>query len=158
MPQAFLVVAGTGPPDLLEAMQEQVRRLGLERVRLHLQFISTEDLVAAYRAAEVVVYQYRAITTSGALATGLALGKTILASDLPVFRELLVSGFNAILIDPHRREELGRALIELLENPVLRQTLMKNVTEMHFGNQSWAKIAAKTVRFYDDISIGMGVL
>ena len=39
---------------------------------MHFRFISTEELVALYRAADVVVYPYRAITTSGALATGLA--------------------------------------------------------------------------------------
>ncbi len=84
-----LVIAGTGTPELLEQIREQVRCLGLKCVQLDLRFISSRELVALYRAADVVVYPYRAITTSGALATGLALGKTIVASNLPVFREQL---------------------------------------------------------------------
>ncbi len=86
---ACLVIAGTGAPELLEQIREQVSQLGLKRVHLEFRFITTEELVALYRAADIVVYPYRAITTSGALATGLALGKTIVASDLPVFREFL---------------------------------------------------------------------
>jgi hypothetical protein len=40
-------------------------------------------------AKGIVVYPYHAIRANGKIATGLALGKTIVASDLPVFRELL---------------------------------------------------------------------
>ena len=104
---ACLVIAGTGAPEFLDQILGQVKELGLKRVRLHFRFISTEELVALYRAADVVVYPYRAITTSGALATGLALGKTIVASDLPVFRELLIIGENAFLVDPQNSDELA---------------------------------------------------
>ena len=65
---ACLVIAGTGAPELLEQIREQVVRLELKRVHLHFRFITTEELVALYRAANIVVYPYRAITTSGALA------------------------------------------------------------------------------------------
>ena len=61
-------------------MREQVQRLGLHNVTLDLRFVSPEELVALYRAADIVTYPYRAITTSGALATGLALGKAVVAS------------------------------------------------------------------------------
>ena len=64
---ACLVIAGTGAPDLLDQIRAQVAALGLKRVKLHFRFISTEELVALYRAADIVVYPYRAITTSGAL-------------------------------------------------------------------------------------------
>ena len=80
----------------------------MKRVKLHFRFISTEELVALYRAADVVVYPYRAITTSGALATGLALGKAIVASDLPVFRELLTDRESALLVDPQDCDGAGR--------------------------------------------------
>jgi glycosyltransferase involved in cell wall biosynthesis len=76
---ACLLIVGTGAPEFAEQIREQISRLGLKHVKLHLRFISTEELVALYRAADIVVYPYRAITTSGALATGLALGKTIVA-------------------------------------------------------------------------------
>jgi glycosyltransferase involved in cell wall biosynthesis len=146
---AYLVIAGTGAPEFLEQICAQVVGLGLQRVKLHFRFISTEELVALYRAADVVVYPYRAITTSGALATGLALGKTIVASDLPVFRELLTNGVNARLVPPLEPAILGAAVVELLEDAGLRERLAEQVRAMNFGDGSWLSIAGKTVAVYE---------
>jgi glycosyltransferase involved in cell wall biosynthesis len=120
-------------------------------VNLHFRFISTEELVALYRASSVVVYPYRAITTSGALATGLALGKAIVASDLPVFRELLIDRENAFLVDPQNSVELAGALIKLTQDRVLREQFAQKVREMNFGDQSWLSIAKKTVQTYESV-------
>lgn len=147
--ETCLVIAGTGAPELLEQIHKQVKELGLKRVKLHFRFISTEELVALYRAADVVVYPYRAITTSGALATGLALGKTMVASDLPVFRELLTNRESALLIDPEDSAALAGALIELAQDSGLREQLSGKVREMNFGDQSWLAIARKTVHSYE---------
>jgi glycosyltransferase involved in cell wall biosynthesis len=146
---ACLVIAGTGAPELLDQIRGQVKDLKLKRVKLHFRFISTEELVALYRASDVVVYPYRAITTSGALATGLALGKAIVASDLPVFRELLTNGENALLVDPQNSAELAGALTQLIRDLVLREQFAQKVREMNFGNQSWLSIAKKTVQTYE---------
>ena len=114
---ACLVIVGTGAPELLQEIRAQVEGLGLTRVKLHFRFVSSEELVALYRAADVVVYPYRAITASGALATGLAMGKAIVASNLPVFRELLTDRENALLVDPQDCDALAGALVELVQDP-----------------------------------------
>jgi glycosyltransferase involved in cell wall biosynthesis len=149
---ACLVIAGTGAPDLLDQIRAQVATLGLKRVKLEFRFISTEELVALYRAADIVVYPYRAITTSGALATGLALGKTIVATDLPVFRELLTDGENARLVPPMNSAALGDALTGLLNDAQLRERLAERVRAMRFGDESWLAIADKTVAVYEKVS------
>jgi glycosyltransferase involved in cell wall biosynthesis len=148
---ACLVIAGTGAPEFLEQIRGQVRDLDLKRVKLYFRFISTEELVALYRASDVVVYPYRAITTSGALATGLALGKAIVASDLPVFRELLTNHENAFLVDPQNSVELSDALTKLIQDRVLREQFAQKVHEMNFGDQSWLSIAKKTVQTYESV-------
>lgn len=148
---ACLVIAGTGAPQLLDQIREQVAQLDLKRVKLHFRFISTEELVALYRAADVVVYPYRAITTSGALATGLALAKTIVASDLPVFRELLTDRENALLVDPQDSIELADALVELAQDTALRERLAGRVRMMNFGDHSWHSIARKTMQTYENV-------
>jgi glycosyltransferase involved in cell wall biosynthesis len=148
----WLVIAGTGAPELLEQVRTRAQQLGLKRVALHFRFISTEELVALYRGADIVVYPYRAITTSGALATGLALGKTIVATDLPVFRELLTDGENARLVPPFDTDALGAALIELLQNPALRERLAQAVQTMRFGDESWIAIARKTAGVYETLA------
>lgn len=144
-----LLIAGTGPADLLEQIREQVKQLGLKRVSLHLRFISTQELVAAYRAADVVVYPYRAITTSGAMATGLAMGKAIIASDLPVFRELLEDHRSALLVDPQDVAALSGAMIAMSTDAELRERLASQVRALNFGDQSWLSIAKETGRVYE---------
>lgn len=143
-----LVVVGTGSPDLLSQIRGQVATLALERVTLHLHFTSAEMLVAIYRAAAVVVYPYRAITTSGALATGLSLGKAIVASDLPVFRELLTGGVDALLVNPSDPEDLARAITALLTDEDHRKRLAAAVAAKQFGAQSWIAIADQTRNVY----------
>jgi glycosyltransferase involved in cell wall biosynthesis len=150
---ACLLIVGTGAPEFAEQIREQISRLGLKHVKLHLRFISTEELVALYRAADIVVYPYRAITTSGALATGLALGKTIIATDLTVFRELLTDRKNALLVDSQSSAALAAALMELSSDFPLRQQLAANVQAMDFGDQSWLFIGKKTVEAYKKVSL-----
>ncbi len=145
---AWLVVAGTGSPELLEQIQEQAKRLGLQRVHLHPHYISTEELVALYRAADVVVYPYRAVTTSGALATGLALGKAMVASDLKVFRELLTHQESALLVDPENQPQFAQALLRMAGQPNLRQAFSARIREMQYGDRTWQSIALQTRGVY----------
>jgi len=146
--ETYLVIAGTGAPERLHEIRAQVEELGLKHVKLNFRFISIEELVALYRAADVVVYPYRAITTSGALATGLALGKTIVASDLPVFRELLTDRENALLVGREDAAKLAGALIELIKDTGLRERLAEKVRAMNYGDELWLSIAQQTMEVY----------
>jgi len=153
---ACLVIAGTGAPELLQEIRAQAKELGLKQVKLHFRFVSSEELVALYRAADAVVYPYRAITTSGALATGLALGKAIVASDLPVFRELLTDRENALLIAPQDSEALAEALMELIQDAALRERLAAKVRAMNFGDETWQRIAGQTMAAYQSVMARRG--
>ncbi len=148
---ASLMIVGTGSPELLDQIRAQVAELGLTRVKMHFRFVSTEELVVLYRAADVVVYPYRAITTSGALATGLALGKAMVASDLAVFRELLTDGESALLVDPEKTADLAGAIEKLLADAELQERLQAKVRAMDFGDRTWLSIAEKTTAVYEAV-------
>ena len=154
LPSATLVIAGTGSPEILDSVRAQVERLGLNQVTLDLRFLSSGELVEAYRSADIVVYPYRAITTSGALATGLALGKAVIASDLPVFRELLTDGENALLMPPGDARALADAILSLARDPERRHELERQVKEMRFGQEVWPEIARKTAGVYASLMPG----
>jgi glycosyltransferase involved in cell wall biosynthesis len=157
-PDAVLIIAGTGAPELLRQIEQEIASNELHHVMTHFRFVTTEELVALYRVADVVVYPYRAISTSGALATGLALGKCIIASNLPVFRELLVSGTNALLVNPMDREELAAALLNVIADPELRARLSERVTAMNFGDASWHAIALETRLVYGYLLLRLNVI
>ena len=152
--QPWLVIMGTGEAGLLTSLTAQAQRLGLRNVRFHLNFCSPENLVAAYRAAAAVVYPYRAITTSGALATGLSLGKAIVASRLPVFEELLMEGETVLFANPNDPVELAKAIRKVLREPGLRSHLENSVQAMNFGERTWAEIAQRTEAVYRSVMEG----
>jgi len=154
--EACLIIVGTGAPELLQEIREQVEELGLKQVKLHFRYVASEELVALYRAANVVVYPFRAITTSGSLASGLALGKAIVASDLPVFRELLTDHENALLFAPQNSDALAGALIELIQDAALRERLVANVRAMNFGDENWRAIAQNTMQTYESVLSRVG--
>lgn len=113
----LLVIAGNGHPTEIDEIQRRAASLGLNEktLRLDLRYIRAADLPLYQTAADVLVYPYREITTSGALLTGLNYSKPIIASDLPSFREYLRPGRNAILVGPGSRQDLSRALAAMVE-------------------------------------------
>lgn len=145
---ATLVVVGTGSVGITGEVRRQAEELGLKHLILDLRFTSTEELVALYRAAAIVVYPYRAITTSGALATGIALGKAIVASDLPVFRELLTDGEDALLIPPGEAGALSAAVLKVLGSRELQEQFETRMRAREFGQESWRIIAQETAAVY----------
>ena len=145
---ARLVIAGTGEPDLLEAIKKRVHRLGLqESVRLDLRFIPDEQLVMYYEAADVVVYPYREVTASGALMTAVAFGKSIVATNLPAFRQVLRDKETALLVDYDDAEALAGFLTLLIGNPKERERLAANLASSD-DFDSWSSIARRTRQCY----------
>jgi hypothetical protein len=105
--RSFAARQGYRAPKFAAQIREQISRLGLKCVWLHLRFISIsiEELVALYRTADIVVYPYRAIatreiTTSGALATRLAFGQNHYRKQSAGLRGRLTGRENTLLVDP----------------------------------------------------------
>ena len=72
----------------------------------------------------------------------------MVASDLPVFRELLTNGENALLVEPGNAGSLADAILMLAKDPERRQHIVENVRRMRFGEQVWPEIARKTAGVY----------
>jgi glycosyltransferase involved in cell wall biosynthesis len=116
-PLPLLVVAGNGPATERQFLEDLAGRLGLsqETLRLAFRYIPASQIPLYQHAADVLLYPYRDITTSGALLTGLNYCKPIIASQLAPFRDYLFAGKNAILVQPGDRGELAQALQTAME-------------------------------------------
>ena len=116
-PLPVLVIAGNGPAIEKQTLERLAARLGLSRetLRLEFRYIPASQIPLYQHAADVLLYPYRDITTSGALLTGLNYCKPIIASQLPPFRDYLFPGKNAILVRPGDRGELVQALQTVME-------------------------------------------
>lgn len=81
----------------------------------------------------------------------LAAGIAIVASDLPVLREIFVHESTAILCDPGEPEEWSAAVTRLAADPELREALGRRAREEHRLKHSWAARAAEVLEVLEDL-------
>lgn len=149
---ARLIIAGTGDARLLQGIREKVHALRVEKtVRLELRFLPVEELTRFYQAADIVVYPYKDITTSGALLTGISYAKTIVASNLPPFREMLQDGKNAALVEYEDVDGLAKTLARLIQDPAERKRLAEAIAALNSTQDPWLPIARQTLECYREV-------
>ena len=149
---ARLLIAGTGDREMLDAVCNQVRALSLEHsVDLKFEFAEVEKMLLYYQAVDIVVYPYKAVTTSGALMTGVTQGKAIVATSLPPFCDLLQHGRNALLCHYGDTSELASALLLLIDDPAVREKLAGASAALNLGEKMWQQIAEQTAACYESV-------
>lgn len=147
-----LVIAGTGDPRILAAIQEKVVAENLsDSVSLRLEFIPVEQLPLFYQAADILVFPYKAGTTSGALLTALNYGKAMVATNLPFFQEYLRDKETALLLDYGDEESLKAAMTILIDNPQYRTKIASELSRQTLHGTGWDEIARKTEQFYEAV-------
>jgi len=144
-----LMIAGTGDPRVLSEIREKVSDGLTDSVTLWLQFVPVEQLPLLYQAADVLVYPYKAGTTSGALLTGLNYGKAVVATRLPFFQEYLKDGETALLVDYGATDNLAAALQVLIQQPQRRAQLASALMRHAAQGIGWPEIARKTRQCYE---------
>jgi len=151
---AELVIVGTGNDEILESIRQQVCALEIESsVRLDLRFVSTEEVAEYYDEADLVVYPYSQITTSGALMTGIGRGKAIIASDLPAFRQILRHEKDALLAQPDNVNAWADAIVRLTSDSELRARLAAQLSSHQTRLlPDWNAIARDTMRAYQSLN------
>jgi glycosyltransferase involved in cell wall biosynthesis len=147
--EGTLAIVGTGEDQLLDDIRREVSRLGIDSsVQLVFQFVTVNELEDFYQAADIVIYPYSAITTSGALMTGIGYGKAVIASDLPAFQGVLRHQENALLVQYGDVENLAAALVRLEQDAELQRRLGDRLRESRSQLPTWAEIARWTSQCY----------
>jgi glycosyltransferase involved in cell wall biosynthesis len=150
---AKLVIAGAGDEHLLQEIRQKTLALQIEKaVDLRLHFIELREVPYLWQAADIGVFPYHEITTSGALMTAVVYGKPIVATALPAFRELLKDGETGVLVEYGDTKGLADALADLIRDSGKRVRLgaaAERIVE-NLPN-SWGSIADATREFYQEV-------
>ena len=103
---ARLVIAGKqiDPVDL-SGLPPAVR----ERITVHDRFLSEDELLAVFDAADFVVSPYLATLTSGTVLLAMSLARPVIVPRLPTLAELVIDGDNGLLFSPDDPEALRDA-------------------------------------------------
>lgn len=144
-----LVIVGTGEPEQLTEIRGCVDDLELKSsVKLIFRFVPIDELDNYYKAADILVYPYSAVTTSGALMTGIGYAKPIIATALPAFYEILHHEDNALIVGYGHVEGLAEALLRLGNDAVMRAALARRLQSMSAVFPTWREIANRTAACY----------
>jgi glycosyltransferase involved in cell wall biosynthesis len=111
------------------------------------RYVSDLELAACFRRADLVVLPYLESEQSGVLATALAFGSPLIASDVGGFREVADAGA-ARLVPPGDARALHEALVELLADARARERLSQAAIALAAGDASWERVAERTAALY----------
>ncbi len=112
--------------------------------------VADHEIPLLYQAADVLAFPSVKEGWGLVVLEAMASGIPVLTSDLPVFREYLSSGENALLVDPHDVGAITNGLYDLATDTQLRQRL--TMAGPHTAEKfSWHRTAVGHASFYHSI-------
>ncbi|MEM7041188.1 MAG: glycosyltransferase [Pseudomonadota bacterium] len=118
-------------------------------VDLRLDFVSDAEMSALFDDADVLVFPYRGIDTSGVLMAAIARAIPVVASKIGCFSEMLVDGREGRLVSPDDPKALAAAIIDLIDNPAKVQAMRGQMAALKQRVPSWRRIAESTTQVYE---------
>jgi glycosyltransferase-like protein len=112
--------------------------------------VENDELLAYYRAADVLAFPSVKEGWGLTVLEAQAVGTPVVASDLPVMREYLVHENNALLVPPEDPDLIAGALVRAVADPVLAATLRRNGMETA-RRHDWQSSAVRHVQIYRDM-------
>ena len=143
-----LVLAG-GQGWSYEEVYDLVRSRGLQHRVLFPGFVADEDLSALYSSADVMAFPSLYEGFGLPVLESMACGVPVLASNISCLPE--VAGSAALFVDPRDVEAMSAAMLKLVSNVDLRETLRKKGFE-RVEQFSWQSSAANLLRVYRDLA------
>jgi len=144
MPELRLVMCASGSKPRLKYLQKLATRLGIDQQLVwHLKVPQTTVMQwlagAAISLAPLVECSRNLVQGCCPLkiVESMASGTPVIASDLPVVRELLEHGKTGWLVRPDRPSELARAIRILLAHPEQRASIGAGAREKFSAELTW---------------------
>ena len=122
-------VVALGKGDLFEQLQEKIKQLGLDSVFHLLSFVSPEEMIGFYSAADILLLPSAYEGISLAIYEAMSMELPIVASDVGGQRELVTSETGFLV--PKSKGDLAEVekyievLVPLIKNQKLRRTIGK---------------------------------
>jgi glycosyltransferase involved in cell wall biosynthesis len=157
-PDLVYLVAGETHPGVRavsgesyrEQLQEQVRRLGLQRhVIFENRYLAYRELVLHLLACDVYVVPYLDLNqiVSGTLAYAVGCGRAVVSTPSAYAREILADG-RGLLAEARSPESLQARIGALLRNPAYREAMQ--LKAYAYGHEMiWPNVAAAYLDIFD---------
>ena len=143
-------VSIVGRPYLeTEPLVDLVTKHQLESVvDLRFDFVSDAEMARLFDDADVLVFPYRGIDTSGVLMAAIAKTIPVVASNIGCFSEMLIDGDEGRLVVPDDPEALAAVLADLIDDPGKVHAMRAKMAALQKRIPSWQQIAEETTQVY----------
>lgn len=153
-PSIKLLVVGRG--ELTGLFLRRAQAVGVEGSVVFAGFVSSEDLLCAYREADIFIlpslYELQSIVTLEAMAMGCAV--LIGGSDQSAACELVEEGVNGYIFDLDNPHHAAQKILLVLSNPDLKRSMQQGSLRMA-GEHHIEKSVSRVEKLYGEF-IGNG--
>ena len=115
------------------------------------RYISDEEVNALFYNTDIVVLPYISATQSGVIPIAYAFKKPVIASSVGAIPEVVDNGLTGYLVPPKDIGAIANAIIKLMNNDVLRNTMGENGYKKSETELSWKVIAKKHETTYQNL-------
>jgi glycosyltransferase involved in cell wall biosynthesis len=141
VPGVRLAMVGGGPSH------EQLRRHFRGTPTSFPGFMRGDELVAAYRAADVFLFPSTTETFGLVALEAMACGVPVIAANTGGVLDIIRDGENGLLFNPERPEEIGALVRRLKDQPGLRAGLAERGLQ-HARGRSWQATMDQLIDYY----------
>lgn len=130
-------------------------RPGLERdpgFRVVERYLSSEEVLESFRAANVVVMPYIEATQSGVSAYAIGMGRPVVATRVGGLPESVIDGVTGILVPSQDLEALADAIECVVNDQIKAKGMAAAAWDWGLGAMCWDNLAEETLCIYRSIA------
>ena len=143
----YLLIAGKCFDSKLQHLLSEAAN-EYERIQFHDGYIEDDKIQTFLNAADICVYPFSEITTSGSILLASSFGKPIIAPRLGAIKDMPMQA--GIFYDPSEKDALRNSILAVLKDAKGRQKMME-ASKAYAKTLSWDKISQQTVELYESI-------
>lgn len=148
VPDARFVIAGEG--ELRSALERQIKERHLEKHVMLAGF--RPDVLSVHKAFDIFVMSSVTEGLGTSLLDAMACGRPVVATTAGGIPEVVVDGETGLLVPPRDHEAMADAIVRLLTDPALRQTLGDAGLARVRSRFSAERMVRETLRVYERVA------
>ena len=153
-----LLIVGRGRSRQRKMLAKQIRKLGIEEHVTVQPAVPHHEIPALIASADICVAPLglndRNVTQGACpikVLEYMAAGRPLLASNMPIVRELVREDMDALLFSPSDSEDLARQTIALLNDFELSKRLAQSASERALTQFTWHESQKKLLKVYEKL-------
>lgn len=157
-----LQIVGRGRSRQRKILAKQIRKLGIEDHVTVQPAVPHHEIPALIASADICVAPLglndRNVTQGACpikVLEYMAAGRPLLASNMPIVRELVREDMDALLFSPNDPDDLGRQVLALLNDFDLSKRLAESASERALTKFTWHESQKKLIKVYEKLLGGI---